>query len=168
MIDEHYHSTVDWGTSYDNHHNMVKDILRWQTSNHHGVVFWLQMRRLVEYPDLADMECDRLLFALEHFSAELGDVLERYNLMIYAPLCFNSSQVFLPAVLMRYSRIAQHFLRSGLPDCLGRSFLHVLSDADCKIGDWTREHINQADIFGRTAFVFCFAKRVTSSKSQNI
>lgn len=132
---------------------MGEAISLWQKTGHYGIAYVLQTKRLLQYPELAKSECQRLIRCRELFLTEIGAIMEQFNLNMQAPRSLYGSQLFLPSKLLRIPEIASHFQNTKLPDCLGRSVSHAFSDAGC-IVEWPSEHLNHMDLLGRSALYF--------------
>lgn len=116
---------------------------------HFGIASVLQIKRLMERPDLVDKEAPRLIRCRLQLLSEIGPILERPSLESQVPSFLRNSQLFLPATLLKADPIMHHVRQLGLRDCLGRTTSHLEHDAGRNPS--SESHVMDGDVFGRTA-----------------
>ena len=163
LEDDSYSLGMTWTSSGQVVEEMKRCIAFWQDSGHVGIAHVLQTRLFLGYPEMAVYQAESFTHCRGQFLDETTRLLEKYGRNI--PSCFHGSQLYLPSQLAQVPAIAAHFAQRGLPDCLGRTTAHLLTDAGSS-PRWESTYINRYDILGRTACI-SLVETVTRLVPQN-
>lgn len=147
---EYNRSNITWLPDETSMDEADKRITYYQNRSYYGYAHILQIRRLMEHPNLAREESNRLIDCRLHFLNSFQKVLEIEDVKEHVPSWLADSQLFLPRCLVKISSFMNHLRAVGLRDCLGRTTSHIAFDAELDDA-WIEAHINDGDVLGRTA-----------------
>ena len=130
-------------------------IARFQKLGHHGFAHVLHMKRLLDRPKLTDQEAQLLVDTRHRFLAEVREILYEYSLEASVPVPLCNTQIFIPSSFLKHITIMENVQALQIPDWLGRSVSHILSDAGHAV-DWPANHIDHVDALGRSGlYIAC-------------
>jgi hypothetical protein len=154
LLNDHYLKSMGWSSSGQAVNEMLLAIRYWQMQGHFGIAHVLELELLLEYPTCATTQGESFILKKTRFLESVHPLLQRLGHIV--PEAIQGSQIFLPIQLVEVPAFAKHFAEYQLPDCLGRTIIHMLVDAGrlpkAFSVDWHTAYIDKSDLLSRTPF----------------
>jgi ankyrin repeat protein len=145
---------ITWSEN-DAPRHLEGSIAQFQELGHHGFAHVLHMKRLLDRPKLTDHEAQLLVHTRHGFLTEVRETLYKYSIQEPVPASLYNTQIFIPSRFLKHLTIMENVQGLGIPDCLGRSVSHILSDAGRDV-DWSTNDVHHVDALGRSGlYISC-------------